>query len=186
MEGIHKLVLSKKFLEIGMQISRQFVLPITLPRDLALIADAISGNVRYALRLYRLNASNEDDVLQSTLVLIAALEPPRIFPTQRHCYSYVTSCAMTAARNLWNQTRRAKELEYDVEDYRAKLPPDDIGRLSDAVETLPEELKAIVKMKYDQRMNNTRIANELGISDKTVARRLESARSELFRRIINE
>ncbi len=169
-----------------MQVNRQLVLPITLPKDLALIVDAISGNVRYAIKLHGLTGTDQSDVLQSTLVIIAGLEPPKIFPTQRQCFAYVTKCALTAARNLRNQSKKETELAYDVEDHRAKLPSDEINRLTNAVEALPEELKAIVIMKYEQQMNNARIANELGISDKTVARRLDSARSELFRRIINE
>lgn len=169
-----------------MQINPKFVLPITLPKDLLLIAGAISGNVKYAVGKFGLTLTDEPDVLQATLVILA--DPPRVFPTHGQFFKYVNDCAVTAARKLKSQSRKETELNYDVEKEhnQEKYSDAELIQLARAREHLTEELQIVVIKRYEEGKSIAKIALELGLTEKRVTKMLERARSELFWRIMSE
>ncbi len=96
--------------------------------------------------------------------------------------SYIVTMVRNCSINLYNQRKRHPLVSLDSEveiesDETFQIEEDDT--LVKAVANLPEIYNAVLTLKYVQEFSNSEIAEMLDISEPTVRKRLERAKSKV-------
>lgn len=96
--------------------------------------------------------------------------------------SYIVIMVRNCSINLYNQRKRHPWVSFDSEieiesDETFQIEEDDA--LVKAIANLPEIYNAVLTLKYVQEFSNSEIAETLDISEPTVRKRLERAKSKV-------
>ena len=131
-----------------------------------------------------------DDVLQEVAISIQregameAVEPSRIG-------SWLRQVAIHKVQDYWRGVGRLRRLSQRFSEHQevvagGALSPfewvakfEERNSVTEALRTLPQEDRSILELKYYQGMNYREIAEELGLSQKTLEYRLSRARNSL-------
>jgi RNA polymerase sigma-70 factor (ECF subfamily) len=143
---------------------------------LAALIDRYAASVHAYLFRHSGNRDDADDLLQETWVRVA--RSARSFDTARRFRSWIYGIATNLARDLF---RRRMTRERALRDL-AMHPPatsdtDAVDRreLRERIAELPENLRAVLLLRYYEAMNEAEMAEVLGVPRGTIKSRLHAA-----------
>jgi len=147
---------------------------------LAALIDRYAAGIHAYLLRHSGNREDADDLLQETWVRIA--RSAKSFDTARRFRSWVFGIATNLARDLFRR-RMTKERALRT---LAMSPPAtpvadsvDRGELRARIAELPENMRAVLLLRYFEGMNEAEMADALEIPRGTVKSRLHAALREL-------
>jgi len=147
---------------------------------LTALIDRYAANVHAYLLRHCGNREDADDLLQETWVRIA--RSARSFDTARRFRSWIYGIATNLARDLF---RRRLTRERALRDLAAQPPAapsaDSVDRseLRERVAELPENMRAVLLLRYYEGMSEAEMAEVLDIPRGTIKSRLHAALREL-------
>jgi len=147
---------------------------------LATLIDRYAASVHAYLFRHSGNREDADDLLQETWVRVARSATG--FDTARRFRSWIYGIATNLARDLF---RRRMTRERALRDLATRPPaapgadPVDRGRLRERIADLPENMRAVLLLRYYEGMSEAEMAEVLGIPRGTVKSRLHAALGRL-------
>jgi RNA polymerase sigma-70 factor (ECF subfamily) len=147
---------------------------------LATLIDRYAARVHAYLLRHSGNREDADDLLQETWVRVA--RSAKSFDTARRFRSWIYGIATNLARDLF---RRKMTKERALRTLAVSPPatpgadPVDHGELRERIARLPENMRAVLLLRYFEGMNEAEMAESLEIPRGTVKSRLHAALREL-------
>ncbi len=147
---------------------------------LATLIDRYAASVHAYLLRHSGNREDADDLLQETWVRVA--RSAKSFDTARRFRSWIYGIATNLARDLF---RRRMTKERALRTLAMDPPaapgadPADRGELRERIAQLPENMRAVLLLRYFEGMNEAEMADALEIPRGTVKSRLHAALREL-------
>lgn len=147
---------------------------------LTALIDRYAANVHAYLLRHCGNREDADDLLQETWVRVA--RSARSFDTARRFRSWIYGIATNLARDLF---RRRLTRQRALRDLAAQPPAAsgadsvDRGELRARIAELPENMRAVLLLRYYEGMSEAEMAEVLDIPRGTIKSRLHAALREL-------
>jgi len=143
---------------------------------LAALIDRYAAGVHAYLLRHSGNREDADDLLQETCVRVA--RSAKRFDTARRFRSWVYGIATNLARDLFRR-RTTKERALRTLAMTPSATPGadsaDRGELRERIAALPENMRAVLLLRYYEGMNEAEMAESLEIPRGTVKSRLHAA-----------
>jgi RNA polymerase sigma-70 factor (ECF subfamily) len=147
---------------------------------LAALIDRYAASVHAYLLRHSGNREDADDLLQETWVRVA--RSAKSFDTARRFRSWIYGIATNLARDLFRR-RMTKERALRTLAMSPPATPGadsaDRGELRERIAKLPENMRAVLLLRYYEGMNEAEMAESLEIPRGTVKSRLHAALREL-------
>jgi RNA polymerase sigma-70 factor (ECF subfamily) len=143
---------------------------------LAALIDRYAASVHAYLLRHSNNSEDADDLLQETWVRVA--RSAKSFDTARRFRSWIYGIATNLARDLF---RRRTTRERALRDLATHPPaasgadPVDRRELRERIAELPENLRAVLLLRYYEGMSEAEMAEILGVPRGTIKSRLHAA-----------
>jgi RNA polymerase sigma-70 factor (ECF subfamily) len=143
---------------------------------LAALIDRYAANVHAYLLRHSGNRDDADDLLQETWVRVA--RSAQRFDTARRFRSWIYGIATNQARDLF---RRRMTRERALRDLAAHPPAAsgansvDRGELRERIAELPENMRAVLLLRYYEGMSEAEMAEILDVPRGTIKSRLHAA-----------
>ncbi|HEX9815136.1 MAG TPA: RNA polymerase sigma factor [Myxococcota bacterium] len=147
---------------------------------LAALIDRYAAGVHAYLVRHSGNRDDADDLLQETWMRVA--RSAKGFDTARRFRSWIYGIATNLARDLFRRRMtKQRALRTLAMNPPAKPGADsaDRGELRERVANLPENMRAVLLLRYYEGMNEAEMADALEIPRGTVKSRLHAALREL-------
>ncbi len=147
---------------------------------LTALIDRYAANVHAYLLRHCGNREDADDLLQETWVRVA--RSARSFDTARRFRSWIYGIATNLARDLF---RRRLTRQRALRDLAAQPPAAsgadsvDRGELRARIAELPENMRAVLLLRYYEGMSEAEMAEVLDVPRGTIKSRLHAALREL-------
>jgi RNA polymerase sigma-70 factor (ECF subfamily) len=139
-----------------------------------------SARLRAYLQRITSNREDADDLLQESWVRVA--RAAQRYDAKRRFRSWLYGIATNLARDLFRR-RRARERALSELALQPRAEPEvgpiDRGKLHDRIARLPENRRAVLHLRYFEGLNESEMAEVLGIPKGTVKSRLHAAMREL-------
>ena len=143
---------------------------------LAALIDRYAASVHAYLLRHSGNRDDADDLLQETWVRVA--RSAKRFDTARRFRSWIYGIATNLARDLF---RRRMTRERALRDLAAHPPAAsgagsvDCGELREHIAELPENMRAVLLLRYYEEMSEAEMAEILDVPRGTIKSRLHAA-----------
>ena len=147
---------------------------------LAALIDRYAASVHAYLLRHCGNREDADDLLQETWVRVA--RSARHFDTARRFRSWIYGIATNLARDLFRRRTTRERALRDLATHPPAAPRADSvdhGELRERIAKLPENMRAVLLLRYYEGMSEAEMAEALEIPRGTVKSRLHAALREL-------
>ncbi len=143
---------------------------------LTALIDRYAANVHAYLLRHCGNREDADDLLQETWVRVA--RSARSFDTARRFRSWIYGIATNLARDLFRRRMTRERALRDLSTHPPEEPGADSvdrGELRERIAELPENMRAVLLLRYYEGMSEAEMAEALEIPRGTVKSRLHAA-----------
>ena len=143
---------------------------------LAALIDRYAANVHAYLLRHSGNRDDADDLLQETWVRVA--RSAKRFDTARRFRSWIYGIATNLARDLFRRRMTREHALRDLAAHPTAAPSAnsvDCGELRERIAELPENIRAVLLLRYYEGMSEAEMAEILDVPRGTIKSRLHAA-----------